>query len=51
LQARSPIEAIRLRAPRLLVVRGGQILARTPERSASLQLPGRPNSVDFTLQR
>jgi cytosine deaminase len=50
LQARSPVEAIRLRAPRLLVVRGGQVLARAPERRvARLQLPGRPASVDLTL--
>ena len=51
LQARSPVEAIRLRAPRLLVVRAGRVLARAPERSVSLNLPGRPGSVDFTLQR
>jgi cytosine deaminase len=40
LQARSPVEAIRLRAPRLLVVRGGQVLARTPERHRRPALPG-----------
>ena len=51
LQARSPAEAIRLRAPRLLVVRGGHVLARAPERQVALQLPGRPPSVDFTLAR
>jgi cytosine deaminase len=51
LQARSPAEAIRLRAPRLLVVRGGRVLARAPERQVALQLPGRPGSVDFTLAR
>jgi len=51
LQARSPVEAIRLRAPRLLVVRGGQVLARAPERRVALNLPGRPGAVDFTLQR
>jgi cytosine deaminase len=49
LQARSPVEAIRLRAPRLLVVRGGRVLARAPERQVALQLPGRPGAVDFTL--
>jgi cytosine deaminase len=48
LQARSPVEAIRLCAPRLLVVRGGQVLARAPERQVRLQLPGRPAMVDFT---
>jgi cytosine deaminase len=51
LQARSPVEAIRLCAPRLLVVRGGQVLARTPERQVALSLPGRPTHVDFTLGR
>ena len=51
LQARSPVEAIRLRAPRLLVVRAGQMLACAPERRVSLNLPGRPGGVDFTLQR
>jgi cytosine/creatinine deaminase len=49
LQARSPIDAIRLRAARLLVVRGGKILARGPERTVALQLPGRPATVDFGL--
>jgi cytosine deaminase len=51
LQARSPVEAIRLRAQRLLVVRGGAIVARSPAAVATLALPGRPASVDFTLQR
>ncbi len=51
LQARSPVEALRLRAQRLLVVRGGEVLARTPAASAMLHMPGRPGSVDFTLQR
>jgi cytosine deaminase len=51
LQARSPAEALRLRASRLLVVRGGAVLARSPVARASLNLSGRPASVDFTLQR
>jgi cytosine deaminase len=50
LQARSPVEALRLRAQRLLVVRGGTVLARAPERTATLSLPGRPDRVDFTRQ-
>jgi cytosine deaminase len=49
LQARSPQEAIRLRAPRLLVVRGGRVLARAPVQAVELELPGRPARVDFTL--
>ena len=51
LQAHDPVEAIRLRATRLLVVRRGQVLARTPPATASLQLPDRPTQVDWTQQR
>jgi cytosine deaminase len=51
LQARDPAEAIRLRANRLMVVRRGQIVARTPAATASLSLPDRPPSVDWTLRR
>jgi cytosine deaminase len=51
LQARNPVEALRLRATRLLVVRRGQVLARTPAATASLALPGRPAQVDWTLPR
>ncbi|MFM2118815.1 MAG: cytosine deaminase CodA [Pseudomonadota bacterium] len=52
LQARSPVEALRLKAARLAVVRGGQVLARSPARTAMLQLPGgRQAEVDFTLAR
>ena len=51
LQARDPVEAIRLRAHRLVVVRRGAIVARTPPASAALHLPGRPPSVDWTLRR
>ncbi|MDE2275543.1 MAG: amidohydrolase family protein, partial [Burkholderiales bacterium] len=54
LQARSPEEALRLRAQRLLVVRGGTVLSRMAPASAELHLPGRaggrPFSVDFTRQ-
>jgi cytosine/creatinine deaminase len=48
LQARSPVEAIRLRAQRLLVVRGGTVVARAPVLATALHLPGRPAQVDFT---
>jgi len=51
LQARDPVEAIRLRAPRLMVFRGGKLVAQTPEATAALHLPGRPGSVDWTLRR
>jgi len=50
LQAGSPAEAIRLRAQRLLVVRGGTVLSRMAPASAELMLPGRPSRVDFTRQ-
>ncbi len=42
LEARDPVEAIRLRATRLAVVRRGRIIARTPSAAAALDLPGRP---------
>ncbi|MFE1597754.1 amidohydrolase family protein [Methylobacterium sp. ID0610] len=45
-QARDPIEAIRLRATRLAVVRRGRVIARTPPRVADLALAGRPGRVD-----
>jgi len=51
LQARSPVEAIRLRAARLAVVRRGAIVARSAPATASLDLPGRAASVDWTLRR
>jgi cytosine deaminase len=51
LQARSPVEALRLRAQRLQVIRRGRVLASTPEAGAQLALPGRPARVDWTLQR
>ena len=49
LQAGDPIEALRLRATRLLVLRGGRAIARTPPAVATLDLPGRPGSVDLRL--
>ena len=47
LQARDPVEAIRLRATRLVVIRRGRVIARTPANTASLQLPERPSSTSF----
>jgi cytosine deaminase len=46
LQARDPIEAIRLKATRLAVVRRGRVIAETPARVSRLALEGRPTSVD-----
>jgi cytosine deaminase len=50
LQARDPVEAIRLRAPRLLVFRAGKVIAETPAATAVLNLAGRPAAVDWTLR-
>lgn len=47
LQASNPVEALRLRATRLHVWRGGRQIASTPARTATLALPGRPETVDF----
>jgi cytosine deaminase len=41
LDARDPVEAIRLRATRLKVYRKGKLLAETPAATAALHLPGR----------
>ena len=51
LQARDPVEAIRLRANRLMVVRRGRVIANAPAATAALCLPGRPETVDWTLRR
>jgi cytosine deaminase len=47
LQARDPVEAIRLRATRLAVIRRGRVIARSPANTASLQLAGRPSSTSY----
>ena len=46
LQAKDPIEAIRLKANRLFVIRQGRVIAETGERTARLHLDGRPASVN-----
>jgi cytosine deaminase len=46
LQAKDPIEAVRLRATRLAVIKHGQVLARTQPRLAELNLPNRPGTLD-----
>ena len=51
LDAADPVEAIRLRAARRLVMRRGQIVAESPRAQARLSLPGRPDGVDFRLTR
>ncbi|MBC7621490.1 MAG: cytosine deaminase, partial [Candidatus Saccharibacteria bacterium] len=42
LQARDPVEALRLRATRLKVFRRGKLLAQAPAAISTLHLPGRP---------
>jgi cytosine deaminase len=49
LQAGDPVEAIRLRAPRLMVLRRGALLARSAPARAELHLPGRPAALDWRL--
>lgn len=46
LQARDPIEAVRMKATRLAVIREGRILSETAPKVAHLSLPGRPDSLD-----
>jgi cytosine deaminase len=46
LQARDPIEAIRLKAQRLAVVRRGRVVAESAPRVSRLSLEGRPGEVD-----
>ncbi len=46
LQAKDPIEAIRLRATRLYVIRKGSVISQTPASVAQLDLPNRPKASD-----
>lgn len=46
LQAVDKIEAIRLRATRLAVIRGGHVIARTEPSKTTLSIGGRPSQVD-----
>jgi len=48
LQAADTVEAIRLRATRLAVVRRARIVAKSPAARAALDLPGRPTTLDWT---
>lgn len=47
LQARDPVEAIRLRSQRLAVWRRGQLVASAPPAVTTLHLPGRPSQQTF----
>ncbi|MBP2233822.1 cytosine deaminase [Sinorhizobium kostiense] len=46
LQARDPLEALRLKPNRLAVIRRGKVIARTPARIGELRIDGRPQAVD-----
>ena len=46
LQARDPVEALRLRATRLAVIRAGRVIARAAPAVTELSLPGRPEQVN-----
>ena len=46
LQAKDTIEAIRLRAHRLSVVRGGKLISRNAPLNSELLIEGRPNIID-----
>src|ERR1043165_4301831 len=46
LQAADPIEAIRLKARRLFVVRRGKVIAESARQLTQIDLPGRPGVVD-----
>ena len=47
LQARDPVEAIRLRATRLKVFKAGKLIAQTPASTSMLALPGRPDQTSW----
>ena len=49
LQASDPIQALRLKSPRLQVIRGGRVIAETPEVKSTLHLDGADVEVDFTF--
>jgi cytosine/creatinine deaminase len=49
LQARDPVEAIRLRAPRLKVFKRGQVIAETAPSLSRLNLPERPDTTSWQI--
>ena len=49
LQARDPVEAIRLRANRLKVFKAGHVIAEAPPATSALHLPGRPAHSSFMV--
>lgn len=51
LDASDTVEAIRLRAARIAVIRRGKVISRCPPLRPELSLPGRPASVSFRSQQ
>ena len=47
LDAADAVEALRLRASRLAVIRAGRVIAESPPAAAQLHLPGRPARVNW----
>ena len=50
LQASDPIEAIRLKANRLYVIRRGEVISSSLPTEAKLNLPGRPKIQNFLFK-
>ncbi|MCZ6772927.1 MAG: amidohydrolase family protein [Proteobacteria bacterium] len=48
LQAADPVEAIRLRATRLYVIRRGKVIAESAPTTVNLSLDNRPKTIDFS---
>ena len=48
--ASDPVEAIRLRANRRMVLRRGNIIAKTAAKSTALSLPGRSNNISLRIK-
>ena len=49
LQAGDPIEALRLRATRLMVWLSGQLVAHSPAATTTLSLPGKAQNTNLRL--
>ena len=50
LQAVDPVEALRLKANRLFVIRRGGIISSSATVEAELNLPGRPKTQNYLFQ-
>ena len=50
LQAADPVEALRLKANRLFVIRRGRIISSSAPVEAELNLPGRPKTQNYLFK-